>query len=82
MTLHGFMVPVSSDVKNLGGTLDSALSLNEHIGLVSKVYGLSNTGKSQTDDFAKSIACAIVGSRLDYANAVLVGVSASDIKKL
>ena len=38
--------------------------------------------KSLTDDSAKSIACAIVGSRLGYANAVLVGVSASNIKKL
>ena len=39
----GCMVPVSSDVKILGVTLDCALSLNKHVGLVSKVYRLSDT---------------------------------------
>ena len=32
-----------------------------------------------TDDVAKTIVSALVGSRLDYANAVLVGVSDKDI---
>ena len=27
-----------------------------------------------TEDMAKSIACALIGSRLDYANSVLLGV--------
>ena len=73
------MVPVSSDVKILGVNLDSALSLNKHIGLLSKacyylIRALRHIRKSLTDDSTKSIACTIVGSRLDYANAVLVGV--------
>ena len=38
--------------------------------------------KSLPHDSAKSIVGAIVGFRLDYVNAVLVGVSASNIKKL
>ena len=79
------MVPVSFDVKILGVTLESALSLSKHVGLVSKacyyhIRALRHIRKSLTDDSAKSIACAIVGSRLDYANAVLVGVSAFNIK--
>ena len=39
----GCIVPVSSDVKILRVTLDSALSLNKHVGLVSTVYGFSDT---------------------------------------
>ena len=81
----GCMVPISPDVKILGVTLDSALSLNKHIGLRSNacyydIRALRHIRKSLTDDSAKSIACTIVGSRLDYAIAVLIGVSASNIK--
>ena len=46
------------------------------------VRALRQIGKSLTDYSTNSIACAIIGSRLDYANAVLVGISASNIKKL
>ena len=67
----GCTVPVSSDVKILGFTLYSALSLNRHVRLVSTacyyhIRALRHIRKSVTDDSAKSIACAIVGSRLDY----------------
>ena len=83
----GCTVPVSSDVKIVGVSLDSVLSLNKHVGFVSKacyyhIQALRHIRKSLTDDFAKSIACAIVGSRFDCANAVLIGVSAFNIKKL
>ena len=83
----GCTVPVSSDVKILGVALDIALSLNKHVGLVSKacyyhIRALRHIWKSLTDDSAKSIVCAIAGSQLDYANAVHGGVSASNIKKL
>ena len=78
------MILVSSDVKIIGVTVDSSLSLNEHIASLSNVcyyhiMAIKHNRKSLTDDSARSIACAIVGSRLDYAN---VGVSAFNIKKL
>ena len=69
------MVPVSSDV-NFRVTLDSVLSVNKHAVNSAESATITNalrhTGKPLTDDFAKSIPCAIVGYRLDYANAVLV----------
>ena len=37
------MVPVSSDVKIIGVILDSALSSNKHVELVSQVFGFSDT---------------------------------------
>ena len=57
--------------------LDSSLSLNKHVGFLSKccyyhILALRHIWKSRTDDSDKSIACAIVGSRLDYANAVSI----------
>ena len=87
MMLLSPTVPVSSDVKILGVTLDSAWSLTKHVGLVSKacyyhIRALRHIRKSSTHASAKSIACAIVGSRLDYVNAVLVDDSESNIKKL
>ena len=87
LDVAGCMVPVSSDVKILSVTLDSALSLNKHVGLLCKacyyhIRALRHIWKSLADDSAKSIACSIVGSRLDYANSALVWVSASNIKKL
>jgi len=35
-----------------------------------------------TEDMAKSIVCALVGSRLDYANTVLLGGSSKNVTRL
>ena len=80
----GCTVPFSSNVKIIGVTLHSTLAINKHVGLLSKtcynhIRALRHIRKSLIDDSAKSIACAIVRSRLDYANAVLVGLSVSNI---
>ena len=40
------------------------------------------TGNALTDDSAKSIACALVGSHLDYVNALFIVASAYNIIKL
>jgi len=35
-----------------------------------------------TEDMAKTIACALVGARLDYANSVPVGVKTKNVARL
>ena len=35
-----------------------------------------------SEDMAKIVACALVGSRLDYANSVLFGATQKNISKL
>ena len=35
-----------------------------------------------TEDMAKSVACALVGARLDYANSVLFGVTSKNVTRL
>ena len=61
--------------------------LNKHVPAPTKtcffhIWALRHIRRALTDDSAKSIAGALVGSHLDYANAVLVGTSASNIYKL
>ena len=40
------------------------------------------SGHSVTEDVAKSIACALVNSRLDYSNSVLYGTSKNNLARL
>ena len=80
-------VPFSPQVKLLGVTLDNSLSLNKHVAHISKSYffylrALRHIRHTLTDDAAKIIASSLVGSRLDYANAVLVGTSFKNINRL
>jgi len=35
-----------------------------------------------TEDMAKTVTCALVGSRLDYANSALFGVSSHNVTRL
>ena len=78
----GCVVPISSQVKVLGVTLDSHLTFDKHVVDICKacsfhMRALRHIRPCLTDDVAKTIASTFVGSRLDYANAVLVGVSDS-----
>ena len=79
-------VPISPHVKILWVTLDSTLSLNKHVATLIKacyfhIRALRHIRNALTNDSAKSIACSLVGSRLDYANALFIRASASNITK-
>ena len=73
----GYVIPLSSQVKILGVTLDSHLTFDKHVVDICKaccfhMRALRHIRPCLTDDVTKTIASALVGSRLDYANAVLV----------
>jgi len=34
-----------------------------------------------TEDMARSVACALIGSRFDYANSVMYGTSSSNVTR-
>ena len=87
MDVAGCVVPLSSHVKILGVTLDSHVTFDKYVVDICKacsfhMHALRHIRPCLTDDVAKTIARALVGSWLDYADAVLVGVSDKNITKL
>ena len=74
-------------VKLLGVTLDSTLSFDKHVIKATRschyhIRALRHTRPLLTLDTAKAMAVAIVGSRLDYCNSVLYGMSQANINRL
>ena len=84
------MSPVVSfrcQVKIFEVTLDSHLTFDKHVVDICKacsfhIRALQHIRPCLTDVVVKTIASALVGSRLDYANAVLVEVFDKSITKL
>jgi hypothetical protein len=80
-------VTLSNHIKLLGVTLDNRLSFDKHVSnLCSVSYfhirAFRHIRNCLDLQSSKYIACAIVGSRLDYANSCLSGVSAYNIHRL
>jgi len=79
---------VNIHMKNMNGiTIDSHLSLDQHVSSVCRssyfhLCALRHIRSMLTYDMAKSVAVTLVSSRLDYANSVLFGISASNINKI
>jgi len=82
----GSAVPLADHIKVLGVALDQNLTLNHHVSAVCKsayhIRAICHIRPAITKDMAKTIACALVGSRLDYANSVLFGVSSHNVTRL
>jgi hypothetical protein len=73
----GSVVPMADHVKLLGVTLDNHLSMDKHVNELSRT--LRHIRPAITASDANMIACSVVGSQLDYAKAVLYGVSSKNI---
>ena len=76
-----------SDCIILGVTLDSHLTFEAHVKSLTKtcyfhIRALRHIRSSIDLETAKSVANAIVSSRLDYANSLLYGISGSNMLKL
>ena len=87
ISIAGTPVPLSDHVTTLGIILDSHLSLAKHVSSVCKssyfhIRALRHIRPALTLDSAKTIAVALVQSRLDYANSILFGTSLSNLSKL
>jgi hypothetical protein len=77
----------SSYIKSLGVTLYSKLTFDQHVSNVCKacyfhILALNHVRMSLPDDVARTVACSIVGSRLDYCNSLYAGMSKSNVAKL
>ena len=87
ISIAGTFISPSDTLTTLGVTLDKNLTFNSHVSSVCKscnyhIRALRHIRSSLTDDMAKSVAVALVSSRLDYANSLLYGTSKSNICKL
>jgi hypothetical protein len=85
--LDNASIKLAHSAKCLGVTIDSQLTLTEHVNFVCKsahyhVRALRHVRKYVSEDIAKSIATSLVGARLDYCNAVFYGTSRNNIDKL
>jgi len=80
-------VQFTDTVKLLAVTLNSSLSFDKHIIDVTRSCHYHNRAMRHirpllTLDASKAMAVSIVGSRLDYCNSVLYGMSQANIDKL
>lgn len=86
-SFSGHDIPLTSSIINLGVRFDPHLSFNTHIQYICKnaFFHLRNISKlrpflSLSD--AEKLVHALVSSRLDYCNALLIGIPGSSIQRL
>jgi Reverse transcriptase (RNA-dependent DNA polymerase) len=82
LSVVGSNLAVSKILKTLGVTLDSSLTFANHVNNVVQscnfhLRSLQQIRHSLPLDIANTIACSIVGSRLDYCNSLPIGSSSS-----
>jgi hypothetical protein len=80
-------VQPSDVIKSLGVTLDRKLTFDQHVAAVCKtsyfhIRALRHVRESLPEDIARTVACSIVGSRLDYCNSLYAGMSKQNFNKL
>jgi len=78
INVAGSIVPLSESVKLLGVTLDKSLTFQKHVNQVSQscyyhMKALRHIRHCLDDQTASLIAHALISSRLDYANSLLLG---------
>ena len=74
----------TAELKSLGVILDSRLTFDAHVSAVSKacnyhLWALRHIRHLLTLDLANTVACRIVGARLDYCNSLLYGAPTSTV---
>ena len=87
MNINGTCIKFSPSVRNLGITLDSTLSLHQHVMNVCRVAYLelrhiNSIRNLLSVDAVKTLVCSLVLSRPDYCNSLLVGLPQYLIKRL
>ena len=87
VTVAGCAISISDRLKILSVTLDATLSFDEDIATVVKacnyhLRALRHICRCIAQDIASTIACSIVGSRIDYCNGLLFGASGKAFNRL
>ena len=87
VSVAGSPIRLQSSIKNLGVYLDSTMSFDKQVSETCKacyfhIRALRHIRASLTTEASKTIAAAIVGSRLDFCNSLLAGTSVSNLARL
>ena len=87
VSVAGSPIKLQSSIKNLGVHLDSTMSFDKQVSETCKacyfhIPALRHIRASLTTEASKTIAAAIVGSRLDFCNSLLAGTSVSNLARL
>jgi len=78
---------MSDRLKILGVILDASMTLDSHVTATVRACNfhfqeLRQLRSSLPRDVAQSVACAIIGSRLDYCNSLYYGMSNTNFQRL
>ena len=78
MNIDGTSVKFCPSLRNLGVTLDSTLSLHQHVpdvcrGAFFELPCINSICNFLTNDAVKTLVCSLVLSRIDYCNSLLTG---------
>jgi len=87
LTVAGCDITAKEHLQLLGVTIDNRMSFNKHVTLIVRAcnyhtWALRHIRPVLSYDVAQQIACSIVGSKLDYCNALLHGGTSGNIGKL
>jgi len=87
MRVSNAVIPLVPTVRSLGVTIDQKLSFDQHVTNICKscyyyIRSLRHVRESLPDGVAKTVACSLVGSRLDYCNSLFAGMTKSNFNKL
>jgi len=86
-TIAGIPIPFSDTIKTLGVTLNQNLTLNKHVPSLSRsihfcTRALRHIRPAVSESMAATLGSSLLQSRLDYANSIMYGMSASNMHKL
>ena len=85
--IAGSTITTTDELKILGVVLDSSLTLDQHVlntvmNCNFHLRALRHIRSSLTQDVANMMASSIVGSRIDYCNSLLIGISEQNLDRL
>ena len=87
LDISGSSVKVTDQIKSLGVYIDSRLSFKKQVSSIcrasySNIKALRKIRSTLDNETANTVACAIVSTRIDYCNSVLIGTTEENLKKL
>ena len=87
ISIAGSPIKLQSSITNLAVHLNSEMSFDKQVSETCKasyfhIHALCHIRSSLTNEACKTVAAAIVGSRLDYCNSLLAGTSVSNLARL